>query len=302
MSIDTATAEVRPIVLKVLLRGRHLQSYRAFCREYDKVAEQVDKTLRGGHPSKAQFYRWLSGHMVGLPYADHCRILEGMLPGWQVEQLFEPHDGGIEFVPEPPSASPELSAPVASEPVSTHANQPSDMVALYAHRANVPKQLWMDLLTGAQERIDLFANASLFLPEDNPEAIQIIKNKAKSGVKIRILLGDPEQPAMELRGKEERLFEGLVGRIRMALAYYRPLVGIDGIDFRLHGTSLYNSVFRYDDQMLVNQHIYGTYGYIAPILHLQKAPEGDLFDTYMKSLNLVWDEEAYDIRDARTEQ
>jgi hypothetical protein len=47
---------------------------------------------------------------------------------------------------------------------------------------------------------------------------------------------------------------------RMALAYYRPLVGVDGIDFRLHGTSLYNSIFRYDDQMLVNQHIYGTYG------------------------------------------
>ncbi|WP_410583694.1 hypothetical protein [Amycolatopsis sp. lyj-108] len=300
MTADTATQEARPLVLKVLLRGRHLQSYRAFCREYDKVAEKVDKTLRGGYPSKAQFYRWLSGDIVGLPYADHCRVLEAMLPGWQAEQLFELHEGGIEFVPEPPNTNPEPSTPAVSEPVDAPANQPADMVALYAHRANVPKQLWMDLLTGAQERIDLFANASLFLPEDNPEAIQIIKNKAKSGVKIRILLGDPEQPAMELRGKEERLFEGLVGRIRMALAYYRPLVGIDGIDFRLHGTSLYNSIFRYDNQMLVNQHIYGTYGYIAPILHLRKSSAGDLFDTYMRSLNLVWDEEAYDIQDAKS--
>jgi hypothetical protein len=51
------------------------------------------------------------------------------------------------------------------------------------------------------------------------------------------------------------LFEGIPGRIRMALAYYRPLVGVEGIEFRLHGTSLYNSIFRYDDQMLVNQHI-----------------------------------------------
>ncbi|MFE6610187.1 hypothetical protein [Amycolatopsis sp. NPDC057786] len=104
MSTDTATQEVRPIVLKVLLRGRHLQSYRAFCREYDKVADKVDKSLRGSYPSKAQFYRWLSGELVSLPYADHCRILEAMLPGWQAEQLFESHDGGIEFVPEPPQA------------------------------------------------------------------------------------------------------------------------------------------------------------------------------------------------------
>jgi hypothetical protein len=28
--------------------------------------------------------------LKGLPYSDHCRILEGMLPGWTVEQLFLP--------------------------------------------------------------------------------------------------------------------------------------------------------------------------------------------------------------------
>ncbi|UMP03305.1 hypothetical protein [Amycolatopsis sp. EV170708-02-1] len=54
--------------------------------------------------------------MVGLPYADHCRILEAMLPGWQAEQLFEPHDGGIEFVPEPPSATPEQPEETRLEP------------------------------------------------------------------------------------------------------------------------------------------------------------------------------------------
>lgn len=83
----------------------------------------------------------------------------------------------------------------------------------------------------------------------------------------------------------------------MALAYYSPLVGTEGIEFRLHGTSLYNSVFRYDDEMLVNQHAYGTYGYIAPILHLKKSPSSDLFDTYMKSFSLVWEEESRSVVD-----
>jgi hypothetical protein len=249
-------------------------------------------TLKGGWPSRAQFYRWLSGDLIGLPYTDHCRILESMFPDWKVDQLFQAHDGGIEFIPEPPAPQKKTVTTPSTVPIAPEADQ---VVAFYPHRADTPKQLWMDLLVSAQEEINLFANASLFLPEENPEAIETLKKKAAGGVQIRILLGDPAHPAMELRGREERLFEAIPGRIRMALAYYRPLVDIEGIEFRLHGTSLYNSIFRYDDQMLVNQHIYGTYGYIAPILHLRKVAGGDLFETYMKSFELVWHEESYSI-------
>lgn len=281
------------ILLKVLLRQRHLQGHRTFCKEYDKVAAKIDPDLKGSYPSRAQFYRWLSGELVGLPYADHCRILEKMFPDWTAEQLFEPYNGGINFIPEPGNGAPTAKLGATT----TAANVPHDVVALYAHRADTPNNLWLDLLVGAQENIDLFANASLFLPEDNPEAIAIIKDKACNGTRVRILLADPSAPAMELRGREERLFEGIPGRIKMAHAYYRPLIGTDGVEFKVHGTSLYNSIFRYDDQMLVNQHLYGTYGYVAPILHLRKHPSSDLFDTYMRSFELVWEEEAYDLPD-----
>jgi transcriptional regulator with XRE-family HTH domain len=165
-----------------------------------------------------------------------------------------------------------------------------EVVAFYPHRADTPKRLWLELLLGAKKQIDLFANASLFLPEDNPESIDIIRHKAESGIPVRILMGDPDSPASELRGREERLYEGLIGRIRMALAYYRPLAAVEGVSFHLHQTALYNSIFRYDDQMLVNQHIYGTYGYLAPILHLRRIEGADLFDTYMKSFEMVWEQ------------
>jgi hypothetical protein len=280
------------VVLKTLLQQRHMQTHSAFCREYDKVALDVDPALKGGWPSRAQFYRWLSGELVGLPYTDHCRILEKMFPGWKVDQLFQIHNGGIEFVPELPAPQTKTATTLPTASIGQDIDQ---VVAFYPHRADTPKSLWMDLLVNTKEEIVLFANASLFLPEENPEAIEILKKKAADGVRVRILLGDPDHPAMELRGREERLFEAIPGRIRMALAYYRPLVDVAGIEFRLHGTSLYNSIFRYDDQMLVNQHIYGTYGYIAPILHLRKVPAGDLFDTYMKSFELVWREESYNI-------
>ncbi|MDQ5852231.1 MAG: hypothetical protein M3380_09200, partial [Chloroflexota bacterium] len=109
----------KPIVLKVLLQHRHLQTHRAFCREYDRVAAEVDPTLRGGWPSKAQFYRWLSGDLIGLPYSDHCRVLEKMFPSWTVDQLFQINGDGIEFIPEPskrqavtPSQSIASAAPI----------------------------------------------------------------------------------------------------------------------------------------------------------------------------------------------
>jgi len=115
--------DAKPVVLKVLLQHRHLQTHRAFCREYDRVAAKADPTLRGGWPSKAQFYRWLSGELVGLPYPDHCRILESMFPGWKVDQLFQTHDGGIDFVPEP--ATPQKTSPTTPPLLPTGPADPS---------------------------------------------------------------------------------------------------------------------------------------------------------------------------------
>ncbi|WP_052021103.1 hypothetical protein [Actinokineospora spheciospongiae] len=88
------------IALKVLLRQRHLQGHQAFCREYDRVAKRIEPHMIGKHPGRAQFYKWLSGRLLGLPYADHCRILEAMFPNWTADRLFAPHSGHLDYVPD----------------------------------------------------------------------------------------------------------------------------------------------------------------------------------------------------------
>jgi hypothetical protein len=95
-----------------------------FCREYDRVAANADPALRGSWPSKAQFYRWISGELIRLSYPDHCRILEGMFPGWKVDQLFQTHDGGIDFIPEPPPPQTQTRT-IRPLPPTTPANQSS---------------------------------------------------------------------------------------------------------------------------------------------------------------------------------
>ncbi|SEG94726.1 hypothetical protein SAMN04489712_15022 [Thermomonospora echinospora] len=93
-----------PVRLKVLLRERHWQTHRTFLAEYDKAARKVDPSLVGKGPSRAQLHRWTSGEVKGLPYPDHCRVLEKMFPGWTAEQLFERVDD--DQAPPMPEVSP----------------------------------------------------------------------------------------------------------------------------------------------------------------------------------------------------
>ncbi|RZU49060.1 hypothetical protein EV385_0795 [Krasilnikovia cinnamomea] len=75
-------------LLKLLLTERHLQSYPAFCREYERVARRIDAALSAGAPGREQYQRWLSGRIRTKPHPDHCRVLERMFPGRTVAELF----------------------------------------------------------------------------------------------------------------------------------------------------------------------------------------------------------------------
>jgi hypothetical protein len=76
-------------VLRSLLVHRHLQKYETFRSEYVRVAGQIAPELRKTAPSRAQYYRWLSGGLKGgQPYPDACRVLEAMLPPWTASELF----------------------------------------------------------------------------------------------------------------------------------------------------------------------------------------------------------------------
>jgi hypothetical protein len=182
--------DAKPVVLKVLLQHRHLQTHRAFCREYDKVAAKSDPTLRGGWPSKAQFYRWLSGELVGLPYPDHCRILESMFPDWKVDQLFQAHEGGIDFVPEPPVSQTQTSV---IQPISS-TGPTSQSVHLVTSGGELTVTL-MDVVRNAQEHLVAVGSRSSEIAylQEIERAIQ----DKPSLIHYRILLGPPHSQVLK---------------------------------------------------------------------------------------------------------
>ncbi|MBF6194161.1 DUF5919 domain-containing protein [Nocardia sp. CDC186] len=178
--------------------------------------------------------------------------------------------------------------PEAISPNRRSAIAESEVVKVYPHRNSVPADLWTRLLQSANDRIEILVLAGLFLAEE-PSFTRKIKQKAHQGTSIRLLFGDPVADEADKRASEERLAQGTVSaRIRNALALVSPLAQIDGIELHYHETTLYNSIFRFDDEMVVNMHVYGQPGAYAPAMHLRRLSGGDLFDTYVTSFEQVW--------------
>ncbi|MDH6217610.1 helix-turn-helix domain-containing protein [Streptomyces pseudovenezuelae] len=163
----------------------------------------------------------------------------------------------------------------------------AEIITVYPHRHVVPTDLWRKMCERAQERIDILVYAGIGLAED-PRFMSVLKAKSK-GVAIRVLMGDPACEAVIRRGIDEghRIMDG---KIRNALVNYSPLfTSHPEITFRLHDTVLYNSIYRVDDEMLVNTHVYGIGAYLAPVLHLRRLPGAGLFDTFANSVQQTWE-------------
>ena len=128
----------------------------------------------------------------------------------------------------------------------------------------------MRLFGSAEREIAILAYSALFLAED-AGILRILADKGRAGVSVRIALGDPDGPHVAERGEEEGIGDAMAAKIRNALTLYRPLRAVENIEIRLHRTVLYNSIYRADDQLLVNQHIYGVPAAHAPVFCLRNS-------------------------------
>ncbi|QDY78709.1 XRE family transcriptional regulator [Streptomyces qinzhouensis] len=177
-----------------------------------------------------------------------------------------------------PALRPERTARVVSP----------ELVAFYDQRADVPVSTFTDLFAQAGKQIDILVYAAVFLHEAYPRLNELLRERAADGCTVRIAIGDPESENVQQRGREEQFGHGIETRCSLALMHYRPLRQVPGIEIRTHGTTLYNSLYRADDQLLVNAHVWGVNAYAAPIWHLRRSGAGGTFHTYAQSFDAVW--------------
>lgn len=173
------------------------------------------------------------------------------------------------------------------DPDGIGGQQCRELKGSYPHRSAVPRTAWQQLFAGAEHEISILVYAALFLAED-VELTRLLADKARSGVAVRLLMADPDSSRVAERGTEEGIGTAVAARVQNALALFQPLLGTEGVEARQHETVLYNSIFRADDDMLINPQVHGMAAAYAPVLHLRRIDSGGMFDTYADSFEHIW--------------
>lgn len=179
----------------------------------------------------------------------------------------------------PPEEQPE----VAPQPVT------AELVEAWAHRADVPKASWWDLLAGAERHLDLVALSLSFLREDHPGLHELLGAKVAAGCHVRVVLGDPASRYVRDRDAEEGLGGQLAHRIVHDLTALRDDPRLAGVGLRIHRLGLPTSVFRADDRLFSTPHLFALPDRVTPLLHLRRQCPGGLFDATVGQVERVWD-------------
>ena len=177
--------------------------------------------------------------------------------------------------------------PDALAPAEAADASESEILTVYPHRWAVPRDTWGNLFSAAEQEIGVLVYSGLFLADDTGMHA-LLARKASEGVNVRFLLGDPDSPHVDTRGQDEGIDEAMAAKIRNVIVLYRELRETEGVAFRLHSTVLYNSIYRADDELLVNPHVYGAPASQAPVMHLRRVAGGSMVTTYLDSFERVW--------------
>lgn len=178
--------------------------------------------------------------------------------------------------------------PEVHDPADAAANAEAEVVRIYPSRGSIPSTTWVSLIEGAEQSIDILAFAGSFLHDAVPGFIDLIKDRAAHGVKVRLIFGDPDSSAVTVRGAEEQIGTSLAERCRLSWKYLSPLNKVEGVEMRRHSSTLYASIFRFDDNLLANTHLLGLPASQAPTLHFRCTHTSALFLKYEESFEVTW--------------
>jgi hypothetical protein len=176
---------------------------------------------------------------------------------------------------------PEINSPLSSQAY------PEELVAVYPNRWAISRQIWAQFFASAEREIGILAYSALFLAEDTG-LLRILSEKGSSGVRVRLALGDSASRHVAERGTSEGIGSDLSAKVRSAITLYRPLNSIPNIEIRIHSSSLYNSIYQADDQLLVNHHVYGIPAAYAPVFRLQRVLSDGMATNYLDSFLRIW--------------
>jgi hypothetical protein len=163
-----------------------------------------------------------------------------------------------------------------------------EVVQAFPRRASVGAGRWRALLGRGGRQIDILGYSVYFLPELIPEFVDLLRDKCQSGCGVRLVLADPDCDQVRLRDLEEQQPVTIAARIETSLRSFRPLLDQGNAEIRLQRAPLYNSLYRFDDEMFVTPHLFATPGHSAPLFHLRRLGPNGVFARFASHFEQLW--------------
>jgi transcriptional regulator with XRE-family HTH domain len=164
-----------------------------------------------------------------------------------------------------------------------------EIVAAYTSRAAVPKAVWRSLISESANSIVFAGYTSYFAWLEIPDLVSILASKAEAGCAVRFLLGDPDSEVTRQREEVEAVPLTVRTRIAVTLEELRKLRDLPRVQTRLSDRHISLSVFLFDDQALVCQHLGAGLGHDSPTFHLRRRMADGLFDRFRRHVDALWD-------------
>ncbi len=165
-----------------------------------------------------------------------------------------------------------------------------ELMAVYVTRRELSPATIASLIDATKAHLDVLAYAALWLWDSVPNFAERLVEKATSGVQVRICLGDPASDAVALRGQEEGIGDGMASRCRLAAIYALPIHRVSRGAVRLTGSTLYSSILRFDNDLLVNMHLLGNPASNSPVFHLRRRTGGEFSGSVLRSFERTWEQ------------
>lgn len=214
--------------------------------------------------------RWIDG--IAVPQEANARPAAEALG-------CTPHDlWPSQYQPEPAAPRPADGAPAAFNPTC------------YPTRTQVPITVWQNHFAHANESIDILVFAATFLFDTLDGFTTTLIDAARRGAQVRFLVGDPGGDNMIIRGEEEGIGDSVSARSRNSVELLTPHLRTPGLQVRTHATTLYNSIFRADNDMIINFHVYGSPGRENPVMIFSRTDAPRLWATFEQAFTRVWDQ------------
>ena len=162
----------------------------------------------------------------------------------------------------------------------------AEVERIWPTRSAISTETWHTFFSKATSQLDILVYAGAFLIE-TLDLADVLQWKASAGTRVRVLVGDPGSAGVQARAAELSL-DWLPERCRSTMEYLRAISRVPGVHVRPHGTTHYASLFRFDETLLANVHVFGVWACHSPVYQLRRSSSGSLFDFYSASFERAW--------------